>query len=256
MKKISLEELFEAGSHLGHSAKKWHPKMAPWIYTEQAGVHIFDLEKTAAQIEKAYEMAFELGKNKKNLVVVCTKKQSADRVEELAKENGAMFITHRWMGGLVTNWEQVGKSVKRMNELKTGLEGERYTELTKYERTVLAKELDRLERFFIGIKDLKGTPDAAFIVDVKHEKNAVKELSGEKVPMMAIVDSNSDPTPIEVVMAANDDALSSVELIAGAVLAGYKAGKEGKVVKEEAKKEEVKKEEAKKEEIKKEKKKD
>ena len=227
---ISLEELFEAGVHYGHQSKKWHPKMAEWIYTEQEGVHIFDLEKTAAQLRKAYNFAYDLGKNKKNLVVVGTKKQVSDMAEAAAEEAGAMYIVHRWMGGLLTNWDQVSKSIKRMNEIEKGLSESngKFKDLTKYERTMLAKELERLKRFFGGLKDLRGLPDAVLVIDVLKEKNAVKEVLIEKVPMMAIIDSNSNPEGIDIPVPANDDALSSVELVLKTILAGYKAGKEGK----------------------------
>ena len=225
---VSLEELFAAGCHFGHQSKKWHPRMAPWIYAEQDGVHIFDLEKTAAQLQKAYNFVYQLGLNKKTLVVVGTKKQASDLVEKTAVENGTMYIAHRWMGGLLTNWEQVSKSVKRMNEIESGLATGKYNDYTKYERTMLRKELDRLERFFGGIKDLKRYPDAVLVVDVLYEKNAVKEVVTEKIPLLALIDSNSNPTGIEIPLPANDDAISSVKLILSYVLAGYKAGKEGK----------------------------
>lgn len=224
---IDLETLFDAGAHFGHQSKKWHPQMKEWIFTEKDGVHIFDLEKTAAQIQKAYDFAYELGKNKQTLIVVGTKKQARDVVEQLATDAGAMYIINRWMGGLVSNWSQVSRSLKRMLEIETGLTSDKYQDLTKYERLVLSKEQARLERFFGGLRELKNKPDAIFVIDVMHEKNAVKEALSANIPVIALIDSNSNPEGIAYPIPANDDAVSSIQLIVQAVLAGYKAGRTG-----------------------------
>jgi small subunit ribosomal protein S2 len=215
---VSLQELFDAGVHLGHQAQKWHPKMKPWIYCEQNGIHLFDLEKTAAQLQRATDRLAELKKAGKSVIVVATKKQAAEIVPALAEQAQVMYIVNRWPGGLITNWEQIRKSIKRMGEIEVGLQGDKYREYTKYERLLLEKELSRLRRLFGGVKDLKNKPDALFVVDVMKEKNAVHEALKENVEIIALIDSNTDPTGIAIPVPGNDDALSSIKLIIAAVL--------------------------------------
>jgi small subunit ribosomal protein S2 len=226
---FDLRHLLEAGCHFGHRKAKWHPLMTEWIYMEKDGVHIFDLAKTASQLQQAYNFAYDLGRKGKTLIVVGTKKQASSIVEELAQATGAMYITTRWLGGLLSNWEQVRKSIRRMRELEEGLKTGKFEGYTKYERIKMEKELSRLQRFFGGIKDLKNVPDAVFVVDPKREKNAVLEAKGLGIPVMAMIDSNTDPREIDLPIPANDDAIKSIHLVVEQVLAGYQAGKnEGK----------------------------
>jgi small subunit ribosomal protein S2 len=215
---VSLQELFDAGAHLGHQARKWHPKMREWIYTEQDGIHIFDLEKTLVQLEKAKKRLQELQEQGKNLVVVATKKQAAEIINEVAEKAGVMYIVNRWPGGLITNWDQVKKSIKRMREIEEGLGGDKFREYTKYERMLLEKELGRLKRLFGGLRELKSRPEALFVVDAMKEKNAVREAMKEGVEIIAVVDSNTDPTGIALPVPANDDAISSISLLIHEVL--------------------------------------
>ncbi len=230
---ILMEDLFEAGCHLGHPVQKWHPKMKPWIYGEQDGTHIFDLEKTQAQLEKAMAYVQNLKETNKTLVVVATKKQAAELAQKLAMENGAMYVINRWPGGLITNWEQVRRSIRRMNEIEDGLKNDKFKAYTKYERLMMEKELARLERLFGGLKALRNKPDALLIIDAQKEKNAVREAVSEKIDMVALIDSNTDPTGIALPIPANDDALSSVKLILTAVLQAYNGKADIKEVKEE-----------------------
>jgi small subunit ribosomal protein S2 len=220
-----LTALLEAGAHFGHQTHRWHPAMKEYIYMEKDGVHIFDLAKTAAQLQAAYNFAYHLGKQNKTLVMVGTKRQARDVIKTVGEATGVMFITARWLGGLLTNWEQVYKSLKRMLDIETGLANDAYKGYTKFERVQLEKEQNRLMRFFSGIKTLKVRPDALFIIDPGKEKNVVKEALTMKVPMMALVDSNTDPRAIDIVIPANDDALTSIEFVVTAVAEGYKAGK-------------------------------
>ncbi|MBQ6450202.1 30S ribosomal protein S2 [bacterium] len=215
---VSLQELFDAGCHLGHPREKWHPRMRSWIYCEQDGIHLIDLEKTAAQLEKAKARIQELKTSGKNVVVVATKKQASEMVRDLAIESGVMYIVNRWPGGLLTNWEQVRRSVKRMSDIEQGLANGRYKDLTKYERMLLEKELARLERLFGGLKGLKNKPDALFVVDAQKEKNAVREAIKEKVEIIAMVDTNTDPTGISLVVPTNDDAISAIRLVVSEAL--------------------------------------
>lgn len=223
-----LRELLEAGCHFGHQAKRWHPKMAKWIYSEKDGVHIFDLAKTAEQLKLAYNYAFDLGAKGKTLIVVGTKKQARDIIKEVAVPAGVMSITSRWLGGLLTNWEQVGKSLRRMIEIETGLKDGKFDVYTKRERVLLDKERQRLERFFGGIRELKGKPDALFIIDPSREKVAVLEASRNNIPMIALIDSNTNPDLIDVPVPANDDAVKSIQYIVNAIVEGYTAGKKSK----------------------------
>jgi len=225
---FDLRELLEAGAHFGHQARRWHPKMAKWIYTEKDGIHIFDLAKTAAQLQIAYNYAYQLGKEGKNLVVVGTKKQARDVIKEVVVPIGIMTITSRWLGGLLTNWDQVNKSLRRMLEIEKGLQEGKFDIYTKRERVLLDKERVRLDRFFGGVRELKGKPDALFIIDPSREKVAVLEARKVGVPIVALVDTNTNPEPIDVVIPANDDAVSSVAYVIKAVTDGYLAGKKSR----------------------------
>ncbi len=222
---VNLQELLEAGVHFGHQSYRWNPKMKDYIYAENNGVHIFDLVKTASQLEQAMNMAYELGRKGKNLIFVGTKRQAQDIIREHAESVGAMYITTRWLGGFLTNWEQVSKSIHKMNTMKAGLASGKYDHYTKYERMQIQKDIDRLERFFIGVKDLKVTPDALFIVDINEEQVAAREAGQMGVPIMALVDSNSNPDLADVVIPANDDAVSSITLLTSMVAKAYGEGK-------------------------------
>lgn len=225
---FDLEAMLEAGVHFGHQSAKWHPRMDEWIYMEKDGVHIFDLAKTAEQLKLAYNAAYELGKTGKNLVIVGTKRQARDVVEEMAEKHSVMHISARWLGGMLTNWEQVKRSLKRMIDIDEGLKTDKFKNYTKYERGQLEKEKIRLERFFAGIKNLKSSPDALFIIDTGKEKNAIKEANNMGVFTIGLVDSNSDPDDVDLVIPGNDDGRKSITFIIDAVLSGFEAGKKAK----------------------------
>ncbi|MCB9813622.1 MAG: 30S ribosomal protein S2 [Pseudomonadales bacterium] len=230
-----LTDLLEAGCHFGHQKSKWNPKMAEFIYMEKDGVHIFDLEKTASQLQLAYNFVYDLASRGKTMIMVGTKKQAKPIIEEVAKENEVMYITSRWLGGLLTNWDQVKKSLKRMLSIGTDLKAGKYDAYTKFEKVQLEKEEIRLQRFFGGIQELKSTPDFLFIVDVKREKNAIKEALLMGVPIIALIDSNADPEDVDIAIPANDDALRSINFIVSEIAKAYAAGrrsidKSGRVV--------------------------
>lgn len=220
-----LVKLLEAGVHFGHQVRKWHPKMAPYIYMEKDGIHIFDLAKTAEQLRLAYNYLYNLGKNGKTVIFVGTKRQARDIIQTKAVEVGAMHITSRWLGGTLTNWEQVRKSIKRMNDLEKGLETGTFEVYTKYEQGQMAKELIRLQRFFAGIKDLKKEPDAIVIVDPTREDNVIKEATSVGVPIIALADSNADPRDVTIAIPGNDDAMSSIQFIVSELANAYAEGK-------------------------------
>jgi len=225
---LDLTELLEAGVHFGHQKSKGHPKMRPWIYVEKNGIHIFDLEKTAQQLAIAYNAAYQLGKQGKTFVAVGTKRRARDLIEAAAKDSGMMYITARWLGGLLTNWEQVKISLKKMLTIEKGLQTGAYDKYTKYERVQLEKELVRLRRSFEGIRDLQNPPDALFVVDINKEDIVIREAASTSTPTIAIVDSNVDPDPVAIPIPANDDGRKSLELIIAHVAAGYKAGRADK----------------------------
>lgn len=222
------QELLEAGCHFGHQARRWHPKMKAWLYGEKGGVHIFDLIKTVAQLKLAYNYAYELGKTGKVLVVVGTKKQARDIVKAACVKNNILYIGSRWLGGLLTNWEQVKKSLDRMLHIEKGLAEGAFVKYTKYERVLMEKEKNRLERFFGGLTTLKSKPDAIFVIDPSREKVAVDEATKTHVPIMAIVDSNTNPDLVDLVIPANDDSVKSIQLIVDAVVDGYIKGRAAK----------------------------
>lgn len=225
---FDLKELLETGAHFGHQARRWHPKMAPYIFDKRGGVHIFDLIKTAEQLTTACQFAYELGRTGKTLVFVGTKRQAKDIVKEEAEAAGAMYIVNRWLGGLLSNWEQVSKSLKEMIDIKKGLEEGRFNHYTKKERVVLAKKMERHERFFGGLIGLKQTPDALFLIDIGREKTALNEATKSGTPVIGLVDTNHDPSDVEYVIPANDDAVSSIQYIVHAVAEAYKAGTSAK----------------------------
>ncbi|MBU0576569.1 30S ribosomal protein S2 [Patescibacteria group bacterium] len=223
-----LRDLLEAGCHFGHEASKWHPSMAQWIYTQQNGIHIFDLEKTAAQLTIAYNYLYQLGKEGKTIIFVGTKRQAREIVKEKIQESGIHWITSRWLGGLFTNWQQVSKSLKKMIEIEEGLKGDKYKMYTKYEQTQLEKEAGRCARFFDGLRELKDIPDALFVIDPSKEKIALTEAETIGVPVVAIVDTNTNPRSVEVVIPANDDGRGSIEFIVDQLIEAYTKGKAAK----------------------------
>lgn len=222
---LNLQEMLELGCHFGHKVSKWHPKMAPYIYGEKDGIHLFDLPKTAELIKEACTYVYNLAKEGKTMVLVGTKKQAREVVKESALEASCFYINARWMGGMLTNWPQVSRSIKRMEEIREGLATDKYKGYTKYERVQLEKEQLKLERFFGGLRGLKAKPDCIFVVDPKKEKIVIDEANSVGVPVIALVDSDSDPRPLQFVLPGNDDAVKSIKFFVDQITAAYKAGK-------------------------------
>lgn len=225
---FDLQEMLEAGCHLGHKASKWHPKMTEYIYSEKDGIHLFDLPKVAELLKVACNHVYNLAKEGKTLVLVGTKKQARDVIKEAAVDASCFHITARWMGGMLTNWSQVSKSIKRMEEIREGLDTGRYKGYTKYERVQLDKEQIKLERFFGGLRGLKAKPDCIFVVDPKKEHIVVDEANNVSVPVIALIDSDSDPRPVQIVIPGNDDAVKSIKFFVDQITAAYKAGRAAK----------------------------
>jgi small subunit ribosomal protein S2 len=237
--KVSAEELLKGGAHFGHQAKRWNPKMEEYLYGVEDGVHVFDLIKTKALIEEALEFIKNSISEGKTVLLLGTKKQVKDKIIEIGKETGCPYVSERWLGGTFSNFEQIGKSIKRLFEMKEKNAQGGYKNFTKKERLLIQREIERLERFFDGISTLKKVPDVLFVVDTHKENSAVREAVRSKVNIVGIVDSNSDPTDIDYPIPMNDDASKALiyvlDLVKEAILEGKKNPKLEKVKKTDKK---------------------
>ncbi len=212
---ISMKQLLEAGVHFGHQTRRWNPKMDKYIYTSRGGIHIIDLQKTVGLIDEAYAKLLEIGKNGGKILFVGTKKQAQDVVKEESIRTGQYYVAQRWLGGTLTNFKTIRKSIRRLHDITRMEKDGTFTRLPKKEVIGLNKELAKLEKFLGGIKDMKTLPEAIFVVDPMKEKNAVLEARKLHIPVFGIVDTNCDPDLVDVIIPANDDAIRSVKLIVG-----------------------------------------
>ena len=211
--KVSLEELLDSGAHFGHQTRRWNPKMGEYLYGQENGVHIFDLTKTKPQIEEALSFLTRSVKEGKTVLILGTKKQIKDKVAEVAQKAGVPYVNERWLGGIISNFPQMQKSIKKMEEMKSNMVAGLYNKYTKKERLLIDREITRLERFFGGIKTLTNVPDILFVIDTKREAGAVYEANAKKVKVVGIVDSNSDPDLVDYPIPMNDDASKALEYI-------------------------------------------
>lgn len=223
---VSMKDLLEAGVHFGHQVRRWNPKMRPYIYGARDGVHVLDLAKTVVKLEEALDFVRQIGQEGKTIIFVGTKKQAQAIVEEEAKRCEALYITHRWIGGLLTNWEQVQKNIIKMKDLKEKLSSGYFTDRTKKELLLMERELAKLEGFYGGIGSLNAAPGALFIIDCKKEENAVHEACKMGVPIVAICDTNCDPEVLDFAIPGNDDAVKSIRLLTQAVADAYLEGRQ------------------------------
>ena len=242
-----IQDMIDAGVHFGHQAKRWHPKMEPYIYTVNKNVHIIDLEKTEEMLEKACNFLYEQASAGKVIVFVGTKKQSKEVIENEAKRSGALYVSERWVGGTITNFETIKKNIDKMLGYIKGREEGKFSMYTKKERLLIDREVEKLQATYGGIASLKKSPDVLFIIDPKREKTAIREAKRADVPVISVVDTNADPTKIDYPIPGNDDAVKSVALIvraiSDAVEEGYKEfGKSEKEKKEKLEKMEEEKE--------------
>jgi small subunit ribosomal protein S2 len=214
----TIEALLAAGVHFGHQTRRWNPKMRRFIFAERNGIHIIDLQKTLRQLELAQKLVRDVVLRGDSVLFVCTKAQVSGIVKQEAERCGAMYITERWLGGLLTNFQTVKKQLRRMKELEAGsAEGGEWENYTKKERLMMTREKDKLSKYLSGIRSLTRTPGLMFVVDAKKEKIAVAEANKLGIPIISIVDTNADPDLITVPIAGNDDAIRSVELITKAI---------------------------------------
>jgi small subunit ribosomal protein S2 len=214
----NLEQLLEAGVHFGHQTRRWNPKMRRFIFAERNGIHIIDLQKTLRQLELAQKLAREVILRGDNVLFVCTKRQLSAIVQAEAERAGAMFVTERWLGGLLTNFQTVKKQTRRLKDLEAGSEeGGEFQNYTKKEQLMMSRQRDKLSKNLSGIKSMTRLPGLMFVIDSKKERIAVSEANKLGIPLIAIVDTNADPDLITVPIAGNDDAIRSVELLAKAI---------------------------------------
>ena len=225
---VSMNQLLEAGVHFGHLTKRWNPKMAPYIFTERNGIYIIDLQKTVKKLEEAYNFVRELSEEGKSVLFVGTKKQAQDSVREEALRAGAFYVNARWLGGMLTNFTTIRRRIERLSQLRTMESDGTFDLLPKKEVIKLNLEIEKLEKFLGGIKDMKELPGALFIVDPRKERIAVAEAKKLGIPIVAIVDTNCDPDEIDYVIPGNDDAIRAVKLISSAMANAIIEGNEGR----------------------------
>ena len=214
---ISIKQLLEAGVHFGHPTKKWNPKMSEYIFTQRNGIHIVDLQKTVKKFEEAYNYIAELAQEGGTVLFVGTKKQAADTVKEEAQKCGMYYVNVRWPGGMLTNFNTIRKSIKRLKDLEKMQADGTFDLLPKKEVAKKVKEIEDLEKSYGGIKDMERLPSALFVVDTRKERIAVLEAKRLGIPVVAIVDTNCDPEDADYIIPGNDDAIRAIKLIAGAL---------------------------------------
>ena len=221
----TMKDLLEAGSHFGHEAKRWNPKMSQYIFTQRGGIHVIDLEKTESKLKEAVDFVIDQVSKGSEIVFLATKKQAQDFTREQAQRVGAMHMTHRWVGGLFTNFDTVKKTLNRFKEAAESRAKADSLGLTKKEKLLLDRHLAKVEKVFGGVKDMEKLPEIIFIVDAKKELNAVLESRKVGVKIVAITDTNSDPTLVDYPIPANDDAIKSIQLLVKTIADAVEEGR-------------------------------
>ena len=224
---VSMKQLLEAGVHFGHQTRRWNPKMAPYIFTERNGIYIIDLQKTVRKLEEAYMFVRDLSAEGKSVLFVGTKKQAQDSIREEAIRAGAHYVNNRWLGGMLTNFRTIRGRIARLAQLRAMEEDGTFDLLPKKEVIKLNHEIEKLEKFLGGIKNMDKLPGALFIVDPRKEKIAVAEARKLNIPIVAIVDTNCDPDDVDYVIPGNDDAIRAVKLIASTMANAILEGRQG-----------------------------
>ena len=227
MSVVSMKQLLEAGVHFGHQTRRWNPKMAPYIYTERNGIYIIDLQKTVKKLEEAYNFVRDLAANGQSILFVGTKKQAADAVKEEASRVGMYYVNARWLGGMLTNFKTMRTRIDRLAQLKKMQEDGTFDMLPKKEVIKLLGEMEKLEKYLGGVKEMKKLPGALFVVDPRKEHNAIAEARKLHIPIVAIVDTNCDPDEVDYVIPANDDAIRAIRLISSTMANAVQEGLQG-----------------------------
>ena len=234
MSVVSMKQLLEAGVHFGHQTRRWNPKMAPYIFTERNGIYIIDLQKTVRKLEEAYMFVRDVSAEGGEVLFVGTKKQAGDSIREEATRANAHYVNARWLGGMMTNFKTIQTRIKRLEQLHKMETDGTFDLLPKKEVVKLQLEIEKLEKYLGGIKNMQKLPSALFIVDPKREKIAVSEARKLGIPVVAIVDTNCDPDEVDYVIPGNDDAIRAVKLISGAIADAIIEGRQGETSAPEA----------------------
>ena len=231
---VSMKQLLEAGVHFGHQTRRWNPKMAKYIFTERNGIYIIDLQKTVKKLDEAYNYVKEVAAEGGDILFVGTKKQAQESIRDEATRCGMHYVNARWLGGMLTNFRTIRKRIDRLEQLRTMSEDGTFDLLPKKEVVKLQLEIEKLEKFLGGVKNMQGLPKALFIVDPHKERIAVAEARKLNIPIVAIVDTNCNPDEIDYVIPGNDDAIRAVKLIAGTMANAVLEGKQGEQTEEAA----------------------
>lgn len=224
MAQVTMKEMLDAGVHFGHQTQRWNPKMKPYVFTARGGIHIIDLQKTVVRANQAADFVKEIASNGGAMIFVGTKKQAIEPIQEAAKSCGQYFVTKRWLGGMLTNFETIKASIDRLNKIEKMKEKGEYNLLTKKERAGLDNEAIRLTEYLEGIKDMKTLPKVMFVVDLPKEHIAVAEAKKLGIKVVAIADTNSDPEIVDFPIPGNDDAIRSIKLFSNLVAEAYQEG--------------------------------
>ena len=217
MAKVSMRDMLQAGVHFGHQTRFWNPKMKPFIFGARNGVHIINLEKTVPMFDDALNFISSVAAKKGKILFVGTKRAASEAVKEAAGNCDQFYVNHRWLGGMLTNWKTVRQSIKRLKDLELQAQDGTFEKLTKKEALMRTREMDKLEKSLGGIKDMGGLPDVLFVVDAEHEHIAIKEANNLGIPVVSIVDTNSNPDGVDYIIPGNDDAIRAVSLYLSAV---------------------------------------
>ena len=224
---VSMKQLLEAGVHFGHQTRRWNPKMAPYIYTERNGIYIIDLQKTVKKLEEAYNFVRDTSANGGNILFVGTKKQAQDAIKEEAARCGGYYVNARWLGGMLTNFRTMRTRIDRLAQLRKMEEDGTFAMLPKKEVIKHQAEIEKLEKYLGGVKEMKKLPGALFIVDTRKERNAIAEAHKLGIPVVAIADTNCDPDEIDYPIPGNDDAIRAIKLIASVMANAMIEGRQG-----------------------------
>ncbi len=223
---VDIKQLLEAGAHFGHKTERWHPKMAPYIHSKRGGTHIIDLTKTVDCLNEALEFLTKTAADGKQILLVGTKRQAQDIVKKAAVETGMPYVTQRWLGGMLTNWNTIGGRVKHLQDLENRMaSGELANKYNKLEVQRFQEEIEHMNGLYGGVKELNARSGAVFIVDIINDANAMREANKLGIPIVALVDTNADPSQVKYPIPANDDAIKTIDLIVGYVQAAIMAGK-------------------------------
>ena len=227
---ILMKNLLEAGVHFGHQTRRWNPKMSRFIFTERNGIYIIDLQKTVKQIEQAYDFVRDIVADGGRVLFVGTKKQAQEAVETEAKRSGQFYVSHRWLGGMLTNYKTIRRRIERLKRLELMEEDGTFQRLPKKEVIKLRRETEKLEKFLGGIKEMEKLPDVLFVIDPKNEKIAVNEAKILGIPVVGVVDTNCDPDEVDIAIPGNDDAIRAVKLLTGTIANAIVEAKQGEQV--------------------------